>query len=76
MEHFILGQVPAKVPSIEGKCLIQNLKQKIKHLEKKLDGGSHTKQSLKQALQDMETERNFYFEECLQLTQQLNKSHS
>ena len=71
MEHFILDQAPAKVPSIESKCLIQNLKTKIKHLEKKV--GAQSKKHLAQQLADCETERNFYFDECLIFTQQLNK---
>ena len=67
MEHFILDQAPSKVPSIESKCLVQNLKSKIKLLEKKLSAQS--KKHLAQQLADCETERNFYFDECLILTQ-------
>ena len=38
LESFILNKAPSNVPSIESKLLIQNLKSKIKQLERKIDG--------------------------------------
>ena len=43
MEHFILDTAPAKATSIESKCLVQNLKMKIKNLEKDLENTAKNK---------------------------------
>ena len=70
LESFILNKAPSNVPSIESKLLIQNLKSKIKQLERKIDG-KHS--GIKQQLLECEQERNFYFEECMQLTGAVGK---